>query len=229
LLLSRRGEHHNRSPSSILVNKTPHEAWNGNKPSLKHFRVFGCDSYVHIPKENRSKLDNKVEKCIFIGYKYNIKGHKLWDLLTKNIVCSWDVVFGGFKDVPKYEFLQREKELELIEFELNDEEYNSTEQDESREEEEPHNLVLRRLVWERRKPKMYTPHDFHVSCYLSITYDNPIIVREAVDLKDSKLWKKAMVEEIIALDKNESWDLVEFPPGRIHVGGKWVFKRKLNA
>jgi hypothetical protein len=35
-----------------------------------------------------------------------------------------------------------------------------------------------------------------------------------VDSKDGKLWKKAMVEEMVALDKNEAWDLVEFPAGR---------------
>jgi hypothetical protein len=59
----------NRSPSSALDDKSPHEVWNGKKPSLEHIRVFGCDSYVHVLKENRSKLDNKDEKCIFIGYK----------------------------------------------------------------------------------------------------------------------------------------------------------------
>jgi hypothetical protein len=47
----------NRSPSSVLDDKTPHEVWIGKKPSLEHLRVFGCDSYVHVPKENRSKLD----------------------------------------------------------------------------------------------------------------------------------------------------------------------------
>jgi hypothetical protein len=49
----------NRSPSSTLDDKTPHEIWTGKKPSLEHLRVFGCDAYVHVPKENRSKLDNK--------------------------------------------------------------------------------------------------------------------------------------------------------------------------
>ena len=68
----------NRSPSSVLVEKTLHEAWTGKKPSLEHLRVFGCDAYVHVPKENRSKLDKKDEKCIFIGYKY-VKGYKLWN------------------------------------------------------------------------------------------------------------------------------------------------------
>ena len=30
------------------------------------------------------------------------------------------------------------------------------------------------------------------------------------------------------VDKNESWDLVEFPDGRKPVGSKWVFKKKGN-
>jgi hypothetical protein len=62
----------------VLDDKTPHEVWTSKKPSLEHLRVFGCDSYVHVPKENRSKLDNKFENCIFIGYKYGVKGYKLW-------------------------------------------------------------------------------------------------------------------------------------------------------
>jgi hypothetical protein len=49
----------NQSLSSALDDKTPHEVWTKNKPSLQHLRVFGCDSYVHLPKENRSKLDKK--------------------------------------------------------------------------------------------------------------------------------------------------------------------------
>jgi transposase InsO family protein len=52
----------NRSPSSTLDDKNPHEVWSGKQPSLQHIRVFGCDAYVHVPKENRSKLDKKVEK-----------------------------------------------------------------------------------------------------------------------------------------------------------------------
>ena len=55
---------------------------------LLNISVFVCDAYVHVPKENRSKLDNKAEKCIFIGYKDGVKGYKLWNLETKKIVYS---------------------------------------------------------------------------------------------------------------------------------------------
>jgi hypothetical protein len=91
----------NRSPSSTLDDKTPHEVWSGKKPSLQHLRVFGCDAYVHVPKENRSKLDKKAEKCIFIGYKDGVKGYKLWNPETKKNVYSRDVVFREVKDVSK--------------------------------------------------------------------------------------------------------------------------------
>jgi hypothetical protein len=45
--------------------------------SIEHLKVFDCDSYVHVPKENRSKVDNKAKKCIFIVYKYGVKGYKI--------------------------------------------------------------------------------------------------------------------------------------------------------
>jgi hypothetical protein len=84
-------------------------------------------------------------------------------------------------------------------------------------------------VRDKRKPERYSPPDFHSIFSLSITNDDPRIVREAVNSEDSKLWKKAMVEENDALDKNEAWDIIELPTGRKFVGSKWLFKKKFNA
>ena len=78
----------NRSPSSAFEDKTPQEVWTGKKPSLSHLRVFGCDAYVHVPKEKQTKLDSKSEKCIFIGYKDGLKGYKLWNPVTKKVVYN---------------------------------------------------------------------------------------------------------------------------------------------
>ena len=78
----------NRSPSSVLEDNTPNEVWIAKKPSLSHLRVFGCDSYVHVLKDKRKKLDSKSEKCIFIGYKDGLKGYKLWNPVTRKVVYN---------------------------------------------------------------------------------------------------------------------------------------------
>jgi hypothetical protein len=55
----------NRSPSSALDDKTPHKVWTEKKPSLQHLSLFGCDAYVQVPKENRSKMD-KMLKSVYL-------------------------------------------------------------------------------------------------------------------------------------------------------------------
>ena len=78
----------NKSPSSSLEDNTPHEVWNSKKPSLSHLRVFGCDAYVHVPKEKMTKLDNRSERCIFIGYKDGLKCYKIWNPETRKVVYN---------------------------------------------------------------------------------------------------------------------------------------------
>jgi hypothetical protein len=114
-----------------LDDKNPQKVWNGKKPSLQHLRVFGCDAYVHVPKENRSKMDKKDEKCIFNGYKYGVKGYKIWNAKTKKIVYSRDVFFREVKYVSKQEFLPRPEYPEKIELELDDAKSESFEEDEA--------------------------------------------------------------------------------------------------
>jgi hypothetical protein len=47
---------------------TLEEKFTSNKLDVSHLRVFGCITYVHVLNEKRSKLNPKVEKCIFIRY-----------------------------------------------------------------------------------------------------------------------------------------------------------------
>jgi hypothetical protein len=77
--------------------------------------------------------------------------------------------------------------------------------------------------------KQKVESDFRSNFALSITDDDHRTVKEAVDSEDGNLWKRAMEEEMASLDKNEAWDLVEFPTGRNPIGIKWVFKKKMNA
>ena len=89
--------------------------------------------------EKRSKLDNKSERCIFIGYKDGLKGYKLWNPETRKVVYNQDVVFKEVKDIVKHEVLP--KEPEKIEFELMEDESDSTIEEDS-EDEEPQTLAM---------------------------------------------------------------------------------------
>ena len=53
----------------------------------------------------RSKLDEKAIKGIFIGYAPNSKGYKIFDLKTKKVILSHNVIVdkGYFWDLEKYE------------------------------------------------------------------------------------------------------------------------------
>ena len=41
----------NRCPTKAVEGMMPYEAWHGVKPKVYHLRVFGCDTYTHIPKD----------------------------------------------------------------------------------------------------------------------------------------------------------------------------------
>jgi transposase InsO family protein len=72
----------NRTPTIIVHGMTPKEKFTGKKPNVSHLRVFGYITYVHVPDEKRSKLDPKVEKCIFIGYSLEQKGYRCFNPST---------------------------------------------------------------------------------------------------------------------------------------------------
>ena len=139
---------------------------------------------------------------------------------------SRDVVFREVKDVIKHEV--QPKEPEKIEFELKEEESDSTTKEES-EDEEPQTPGVRRLVRERRQRERYSPSTFYSNFSLSITDDDPRTVKEVVDSEDGKLWKEDVVDGMASLHKNEAWDLVELSAGRQPNGSKWSFKKKTNA
>jgi len=83
----------NRCLTLMVKNITPAEAWNGIKPSVDHFRVFGCITHVHVLEAKRTKLDNRSVKCILLGVSEESKGYRLFNPITKKVVVSRDVIF----------------------------------------------------------------------------------------------------------------------------------------
>ena len=83
----------NLTPCVPLQFDVPDKAWSGRDVSYDHLRVFGCKAFVHIPKDERSKLDMKTQQCIFISYGQDEFGYRLFDPVEKKLVRSRDVVF----------------------------------------------------------------------------------------------------------------------------------------
>ncbi|TYK18164.1 copia-type polyprotein [Cucumis melo var. makuwa] len=81
----------NRSSTRSLCNKTPQQAWIGRKPSIGHLRIFGCMAYAHILDQKRSKLDDKSEKYVFVGYDASSKDYKLYDPVTKKTILGQEL------------------------------------------------------------------------------------------------------------------------------------------
>lgn len=65
----------------------------------------------------------------------------------------------------------------------------------------------------------------NVSLFCLMTECEPLCFEEAA--KD-KNWKRVMDEEIDAISRNETWDLMDLPKGCRAIGVKWIFKLKKN-
>ncbi|MEO5660525.1 MAG: reverse transcriptase domain-containing protein, partial [Polaromonas sp.] len=82
-------------PSTGNRTITPEESWTGNKPSIKHMRVFGCNAYRHMMKKYRNnKLAPVVRPGIFIGYdEVQVGYYIVWDIEDKKPYRTRDVTF----------------------------------------------------------------------------------------------------------------------------------------
>ncbi|KAG9450658.1 hypothetical protein H6P81_010623 [Aristolochia fimbriata] len=229
----------NRYPTKSVKFRTPIEAWSGSKPAVGHLKIFGCIAYAHIPEQRRKKLDDRGEKCIFVGYDSKTKAYKLYNPVTKRLIISRDVEFDE-EDCWRWS----EEEKNNKELFYNDDD-NSGEEEESSGDQTPPNspaattgegsprgssstggvpMRTRSLsdIYNVTKPIELT-EDYTLYCLLAES--DPVTFEEAAQ---DKKWRKAMDEEIEAIKKNDTWELTTLPAGHKAIGVKWVYKTKTN-
>ena len=68
--------------------KTPYELWRGKKPVVKYFRIFLRD------RENLEKFDANSDKGYFLGYSSTSRVYRLYNLRTKIVMKSSNVVIN---------------------------------------------------------------------------------------------------------------------------------------
>ena len=240
----------NRSPTFAVQNMTPEEAWSGRKPSVDHLRIFGCIAFAHIPDEKRKKLDDKSEKCVFLGVSEVSKAYKLFNPFTKKIIISRDVVFDEEKTWNWVNNSSRQQPIPVS--------FDEEEQKESNQQLQPSHLQLQPLdsphttsprsptitasegaprpQRSKKRPAWMTDYEVRgivqtddandtIAHYALFSDCEPISLQEA--MKEQK-WQKAMDAEIASIEKNNTWELTDLPRGQKTIGVKWVFKTKLN-
>ena len=225
----------NRSPTSAVEGMTPHEAWYGRKPRVEHLRVFGCTAYVHIPKDERGKLDSKTRKCTLLGYGSVRKGYRVFDHLTQKILYSRNVKFdereSGTAPVQDESLVQHPLILDLIDETQSEKESENQEESGSTEElptdgakQPTTDAPLRRSTRDRRPVDYYGSQQAHITIH-----HEPTSFEEATNSPEKAKWNEAMGKEMKSLSENKVWELTTLPAGKKAIGCKWVYKVKTNS
>ena len=239
----------NRCPTLMVKNITPAEAWNGIKPSVEHFRVFGCIAHVHVPEVQRTKLDNRSLKCIFLGVSEESKGYRLFNPITKKVIVSRDVIFEEEK---QWDWDELSEKQILVDFEWGDNDGDGTtgindnncsedqdsSEDNDREEytdvstANQNNKDNEGGMRMRQAPawmKDYVTGESIGSAegedLALLMSSDPLHYEEAVT--DAN-WRLAMDNEIKSIEKNKTWTLVTLPLEVKRIGVKWIYKSKYN-
>ena len=71
--------------------------------------------------------------------------------------------------------------------------------------------------------RLSSPYSIFVSTLSSVSTSKSI--KEALFHSE---WKQAMVEEMEAFYSNGTWDLLTLPPGKSHVGCRWIYTVKVR-
>jgi len=226
----------------VLQNLSPSERLFGKSPNYSLLRAFGCACFVLLNPSEHTKLEPRARLCCFLGYGIEHKGYRCWGPVSNKMRISRHVTFWEnttFSSLSKFHnFVTSESlfftdsSIELFpSFDTGTSDVLNT---------DPPTLVPvepvspvdsaptpadtpRRSTRVRELPHYLT--DYH--CYSTIaTIHEPSSYREA---STDPLWQQAMNEEIHALEKTHTWDLVDLPPNKTPVGCKWVYKIKTRS
>ena len=234
---------------SPRTGKTAYEMMTNLKPNLSNMHIFGTVCYAYV--QEKKKLDPRSEQGIFVGYDSESPAYLVYfpqhDKIKKVRCVRFSEKFEQQKVVPEpsYEYVPctpsyneaEEKQPEPV-----DPEEGTPSPDEPDEEEVGTAVEINERRFperERRKPEYLkdfnTDSDSDSSNVMRCTthycykvMDIPTCYEEAISSPESRKWRKAMTEEMNALEENNTYELTPLPEGRSAVGGKWVFTRKFG-
>ena len=195
-----------------------------------------------MPSELRKKLDDKSEKCIFIGYSEESKKYRLYNPISKKLIIRMDVKFeeeyswheNDNKQVTRgAPILQSDDELKEQGTQLapNTPPRNFVQgaSPPSSNVSDKSDSTFSTPSYKGKKTRslneIYDQEEENVDIYSNFSlfsYD-PLYFDEAI--KEDK-WIKKMDEDI-DFERNNTWELMDLPKGKEYIGVKGSTKLNL--
>ena len=229
----------NRSATRSLQGGTPYEAWTERKPSIAHLRVFGSIVHVKCTKIPQKKLEDRSTPMVFIGYEVETKAYRCFDPDNAMVHISRDVIF---EENAKWNWSNHAEGISTLTFnpdlcvESISEDSSHTERDLDEDHmETPHEASSPRSESHEPEPRRYKSLTqlYSETDPMQAEGEECLIMFEEpstyVEAAREEVWKRAIKEEMEAIDRNQTWELVVPPPNCRPIGLKWLFKIKKSA
>ena len=201
--------------------KTPYEFWKRRAPNLSFLRVWGCLAKVVIPEPKRKKIGPKTVDAIFLGYAHHSSSYRflvtnseISEIPNNTVIESRDATF--FENIFPYKTRIPKTVSEIPSTSVR----HSSNVDQKKEIESQGEL--------RRSKRIKIDKNFGEEFCTFLVEGEPTTFEEAMTSIDAPFWKEAINSEIESIIQNNTWEIVDLPPGNKAIGCKWILKKKLK-
>jgi hypothetical protein len=221
--------------SNILVdqeNTSPYEKFFNSSPKFPiDMYPFGTTCIVTNRSHIKSKLQDRGEECIFVGYASDHASdvYRFFKKSTRKIILSRDV---------KWLLNENKKdEIKLIKEHETGREYENDKK-ENTNLDTAENKKYRNAM--KKLNTFYNPTidglmNYHFMSAVESDYSEPQNFGEAWNNEndiDKQNWREAIKKEFLSMKEKQVWkivDLNDVPTNRRLLGTKWVFKKKFRS
>ena len=217
--------------------KTPYEIWNGRKPTVKHFRIFGSSCYIKR-KDQIGKFEARSDRGIFLGYSFTSKAYKVFNFRLQKVMesCDVKVVEGNEKTHQPMEFTEDGGETSSVTVKAREESGLDSDSDKEDADVEPQvskrkNSTANSEVVEAGRAQIIGDANAPVRTRRQVqatTLISKVEPQSVYEAQEDENWVQAMNEELDQIEKNNTWELVDRPKDKNVIGSKWVFRNKMN-
>ena len=199
--------------------ESPIQMLTGKAPNLTELATFGslCTAYRN---PHKSCWKPRAEEGRILGKSEEVKGYKVLLIKSRTVVVTQHV--KNIKTFTPEQNSELEKGLKETE-ELEESKGNEEEKTEEESTTDDTNKAAERRVTRQLTRELERP----VVNYVEVK--EPKSYTEAMKSNEAQEWKKAVNEELKALEDNQTWKIVTRKVGMKPLHSKFVFKIKQNA